>query len=114
VSQLTLHSVTVQKIGLRRSTCDKTQIRFVFNRMQEEIVARDQAMEVDISQGSGPAVVTRDLPTCGRDASPPAMIDPAQMEQALLDLLKNAHESGSPLPECPGSGPIIFGPSGPY
>ncbi|MES2759500.1 MAG: PAS domain-containing sensor histidine kinase [Pseudomonadota bacterium] len=26
----------------------------------------------------------------------PALIDPAQMEQALLNLLKNAHESGSP------------------
>ncbi|HEU4374360.1 MAG TPA: ATP-binding protein, partial [Telluria sp.] len=26
----------------------------------------------------------------------PAQIDPAQMEQALLNLLKNAHESGSP------------------
>jgi two-component system nitrogen regulation sensor histidine kinase NtrY len=32
------------------------------------------------------------------DAAPtePASIDPAQMEQALLNLLKNAHESGSP------------------
>ena len=26
----------------------------------------------------------------------PASFDPAQMEQALLNLLKNAHESGSP------------------
>lgn len=29
----------------------------------------------------------------------PSWFDPAQMEQALLNLLKNAHESGSP-PEC--------------
>ena len=32
----------------------------------------------------------------GEAPSAPAMIDPAQMEQALLNLLKNAHESGSP------------------
>ncbi|WP_426176468.1 sensor histidine kinase [Massilia sp. TWR1-2-2] len=32
----------------------------------------------------------------GETPAAPAMIDPAQMEQALLNLLKNAHESGSP------------------
>jgi two-component system nitrogen regulation sensor histidine kinase NtrY len=32
----------------------------------------------------------------GEPPAAPAMIDPAQMEQALLNLLKNAHESGSP------------------
>lgn len=32
----------------------------------------------------------------GAAPSEPAFIDPAQMEQALLNLLKNAHESGSP------------------
>ncbi|MDB5935153.1 MAG: histidine kinase, partial [Massilia sp.] len=32
----------------------------------------------------------------GEAPGAPALIDPAQMEQALLNLLKNAHESGSP------------------
>jgi two-component system, NtrC family, nitrogen regulation sensor histidine kinase NtrY len=32
----------------------------------------------------------------GELPSEPALIDPAQLEQALLNLLKNAHESGSP------------------
>lgn len=32
----------------------------------------------------------------GETPPEPALIDPAQMEQALLNLLKNAHESGSP------------------
>jgi signal transduction histidine kinase len=32
----------------------------------------------------------------GEAPQEPALIDPAQMEQALLNLLKNAHESGSP------------------
>jgi two-component system nitrogen regulation sensor histidine kinase NtrY len=31
----------------------------------------------------------------GEEPAAPALIDPAQMEQALLNLLKNAHESGS-------------------
>ena len=32
----------------------------------------------------------------GEVPAEPAMVDPAQLEQALLNLLKNAHESGSP------------------
>jgi signal transduction histidine kinase len=34
--------------------------------------------------------------TKGELPAEPAQVDPAQMEQALLNLLKNAHESGSP------------------